>query len=586
MMDQFLKQAVDAHMPRENPYIMNGIGYYAMLNSMEYIHMAFSETAKSFPSCLKYLGIEKASVRECLDDVRKTSKYRQRYELAKSTFYLLKVEFEFTGNLGVEKITKYIKMPYTLPNLPMVVSGGVRYNILPVISDKVISFEQNSIFVKLFRDKNNYKRLLHPYKENGVVTSSSFVYVNIYRASSYVNNKIVRPSKTRVNTTVLHYLFGKYGAEETFKKFLGINFVYLHNAEEVQCLIDAGYTCCQSARTKPILIGNRVSPPPTGCLLIPPGQMTQDVRSVVSAFFYMLDNIPDWSLFTPAVSRLYLGKINIPDEEIVNKIRDKIDEHFNSLDVYLDAMSMRKLRANDIHVADYYELMWLVNKNFNQWLRTGSKMVGINMYNKIYEVLQYVLYPITECIVRAAQELNKKNARSPLTAVSTTDVLNRVLRKGAIFDLSKQKIYAQIVSYSGDHKFPAISSMVALQQDADGDKVVKNKKRKPSSRDKLNFSMIEAGNIFWIRKSNYNPIYALNPYANLNPLTLSIEPNPKYIELGLKIDNVLANAVEPSGQDVELVDELDIDPSLMASDGVDDYGEGEEPDDAGSPDGE
>lgn len=556
---------ISTHMPPENEQVMHGLAGYMLKDAEEYIDASIREAAKTFPASLKYEGLSRPSADEVIAETGGNINERGRLEIARSTLYLIKISFSFETNGEKTKIDRLVYIPYTLPNTPILLSGGNPYDILPIISDKVVSFEKNSVFIKLLRDKNSFNRTIHQIYANDRKIIASVIYVTIYRTPR--GSK--KPSKSKkerakVKTTVALYLLGKYGLNGTFEKYLGFKPIVTSLPINPTQYPVKDYVIYRSTGERPIGFDGITYIPTKIAIIIPRSefnndQITKTIENIVGSIFYIIDHLPTWTIFNEEISQLYLGKIILPDENAVAKVKERVREHYNSLDNYLDIHSKKKLYSLGMKVEDYYDLMFLVNKMFNEWTIVNSKTIGLHMESKIYEVLQYILYPITENVIRTTQELKKDEARGILTETKAAGTIRRYLRKGAMFELNKQKIYAQIVSYPGDHKYPAISSIVGLQQDADGDRVSTTKKKALGDKDKLNFSMIEAGSLFAIKKSNHNPIYTINPFIRLDPITMTMIANPKFKELGEDIDNVLQGSINNSGADITEMIELDND---------------------------
>lgn len=560
-----MHKLISNHMPVENEQVMNGLSGYMLKNAEEYINASIKEAAKTFPSCLKYEGLSRPSADEIILETGGNINDRGKLEIAKSTLYLIKITFSYVNDGEKTKIDRLVYVPYTLPNSSILLSGGNPYNILPIISDKVVSFEKNSIFIKLLRDKNSFNRTIHQVFSNERKIITSVIYVTIYR-SPRGSKKPSKSKKERakVKTTVALYLLGKYGLAGAFEKYLGFKPIITTVPVNNKQFPEKDFVVYRSTGEQPTGFDGSFYVPSKMVIVIPKTefkneQTTKTIENLVGSIFYTIDHLPTWTNFNDEISQLYLGKIILPEEQSVAKIKERVKEHYNSLDNYLDIHSKKKLHSLGIDVETYYDLMFLVNKMFNEWTIINSKTIGLQMETKIYEVLQYILYPITENVIRTTQELKKDEARGILTETKAAGTIRRYLRKGAMFELNKQKIYAQIVSYPGDHKYPAISSIVGLQQDADGDRVSTTKKKALGDKDKLNFSMVEAGSLFAIKKSNHNPIYTINPYIQLDPITMTLIPRAKFNDLREDIDNVLKGSLNNFGGDITEVLEIDND---------------------------
>jgi hypothetical protein len=79
----------------------------------------------------------------------------------------------------------------------------------------------------------------------------------------------------------------------------------------------------------------------------------------------------------------------------------KIQEHFGSLNEYVDPIIARKLAEIGCEVSDFYELMAYILKEFNQWTLASSDVTQ-SVYGKNLEVLYYALFDIKTSIFKTA----------------------------------------------------------------------------------------------------------------------------------------------------------------------------------------
>jgi hypothetical protein len=177
------------------------------------------------------------------------------------------------------------------------------------------------------------------------------------------------------------------------------------------------------------------------------------------------------------------------------------------------------------------------------------------MYGKNLEVLYYVLYDITASIFKVNFRLGKlATKKTQLTSKDVIETFNRNIKPGAIFGLASGKIITESVGYSGDHKYFKITSHITEQESLPG-ATRGNGKRSSIGVDKhLDISMIEAGSVLFLSKSNPSPTNRINPFVTLDLSTGTILPNRTNLEL---LDRTQAALKGITESDVELFEDED-----------------------------
>jgi hypothetical protein len=523
-MDKFTAAFVDSVTPEPNEIIMNGVCGYYLSKAEDYINDIF-KSIKNYPAGLTYEGYEVCTPQEEVAEISKPKNNKRTYDIAKSSIYLVKYKFNFNGK---HLLYKHIYLPYLEDNC-LLYLGGTMFQLIPVLSDKVITITHDSIFIRLLRDRLMVKRSYHAILVNGARYMNYVPHCNIYRNT---DDKI--PKTTKAATSLAHYVFIKYGFTETFRRFLG--FVPIVGEDDINehTYSSDKFVICTTSGLKPITCIDGYYTPSNIRLAIPKEHWNDKTKSLVLSFFYIVDHFPSRfnarSLDDTRRWAVLLGHIIFSGHYGENVLYDRMLEHFVSLSDYIDPIVAEKLKNAGFIVNDLYELFVIVVLNIRE-LMSNNKSLN-NVYNKNLEVLYYSLYDITSNIFKAVFSLNRAAVKKVITERDIVETFNKTIKTGAIFQLSNGKIVTEVISYSGEHKYIKITSNVNEQETMTGASRSKSKGKRAvvNSSKYISASMVEVGNVLYLSKTNPSPMSRLNPYVNINPVNGDIIRNPKYIE--------------------------------------------------------
>lgn len=100
-------------------------------------------------------------------------------------------------------------------------------------------------------------------------------------------------------------------------------------------------------------------------------EVNSTVEGLVVAFFYALDHFPDFFAKADWVDdkikwRFMLGLVIFGKSRNAGNLIEMIDDHFKSLDQYLDTLVKFKLESIGI-VNDIYQFFAYAIQNYNEW---------------------------------------------------------------------------------------------------------------------------------------------------------------------------------------------------------------------------
>jgi|JFJP01.1.fsa_nt_gi hypothetical protein len=531
-MDKFTSNYINEVTPEPNPLVMNGISGHFLNKTEQYVHNIF-KCIKNYPVGLTYEGFEVCTPYEEIQEVTKPKNNKRTYDTAKSNIYLVKYIFNYNGKF---LLNKYIYLPY-LEDDCILHLGGAMFQLIPVLSDKVITTTHDSVFIRLLRDRLMIKRAYHSILANGNRFMTHIAHCNIYR-----NTDVKVPKTTKALTLLAHYVFIRYGFTETFNRFLGfVPDVGQDNINDHTYPSDK-YVICESTGLKPTtcMDNNYISSPIK--LAIPIAKWKNETKSLVTSFFYIVDHFPDrfkvGYLDDTRMWTIYLGNIIFSGHYGENVLYTRMLDHFTSLDDYIDPIIATKLAELGYDVNELYELFAIIVLKFKEFMNNNNKKLN-NVYNKNIEVLYYSLYDITSNIFKAVFRLNRLAMKKSIGNKDIIEAFNKIIKPGAIFRLSNGKIVTEIVNYTGEHKYIKLTSKVNEQETMSGASRGRGKRSVVGPSKYVSASMVEVGSILYLSKSNPSPMARLNPYVNINPVNGDIIRNPKYIELLDRLDELL-----------------------------------------------
>lgn len=506
--------------PKFNPIIANGVSVAQMENALRHIDNAMVLTASSFPPGLKYEGFKKCTEMEEFLLISNRKNQQHTLELAPSNVYAVNFYFSYNGEMLPPKP---IFIPY-LERAGRISIRGKTFTVLPVLADETLSVSKNDIYVPFLAAKVTFKRMQYWFTIDGIHSNQYLVYSKIH---NHDPNKQVRRSTRanltiRCNSSIPHYLFGKYGIREVFKRYCGIEDIhFLTGTVDESKFPSDKYAICQSSQLRPRSARIKHYTPSELKVVLPRRYLSNNgVLGMLCGLFYAADHYPE--RITPETLdgtedeirlwRVLLGHIVFRNKDSEGLFFTKINEHYESLDLYVDDMTREGLEAQGYIVSDLYDLMALLIFDFTEIL---MKTDPASMYGKVLAVNRYVLADIIRAINVFRYKVTSIKNRE-LTVADINKVLSKHLKPEIIFNgLNKHN---EIISTqcAGDNIMFNYTSKVILQDKATG---VTKRKGGISFKDPsklLHSSIATAGSILALPKSEPTGRTVLSPYASVD----------------------------------------------------------------------
>lgn len=516
---------LDAATPKINPVLGEGIAVEHMKHVEEYVDSIFWLNAPSFPPGMKYLGCRKTTPIEEYAESTKKKVSKCVFDVARSDVYLMEYKFSFND---VPLRSKYLFLPF-VSKAGTIYLGGSRFVISPILADRVISVGISSVFVRLLKAKITVNQLPHHYIANGQRESQQITWSEIYNKRPMANS--VKPT-VNAKCTLTHYLFCKFGVLQTFQKFA--NCTPIVGTDEINPVNypQEDWVICQSTTMKPKGFGKLFYEPSNVKLAVKRSEYTTMVKALVASFFYIVDHFPtrlraEW-LESKKRWMVLLGHLIWSGNVGEGKLEADIMDHITSLDDYLDLITSRKLEKLGFGCEDIYGLFAMITKEFDHWTSASDDRVS-TMYDKELSVLPFICYEITSGINNLCFKL-KAASKKELTERKIMTIMNKHLKQGAIFKITKNPENVTTTSTSGDNMALKITNLLVPQSASTRNKSTKNRQVISDPSKRLHSSIAEVGQFAALPKAEPTGRSRLNLTLKIDADGLVLR-NPEFVEM-------------------------------------------------------
>lgn len=508
--------------PKFNPLVVNGVAVAQMEDALKYIDNAFKMSAENFPPELEYIGYRLCTVMEEFKMISARKNQTYTLELAPSDVYAVNYYFSYKGE---ELPPKTLFVPFVNRSGRIHIRGK-NFTVVPVLADETLSVSKEDIYVPFLSAKVTFKRKQHLFMVDGIQRTEYLVYSKIHNQdlSKQVRRNVRANQTVNCVSCIPHYLFCKYGIKGTFRHFYHLDDIHFFEDEEINKLRfpDEHYAICSSRQIRPSSVKLKYYTPTRIQVVIPRKHLTNPgIMGLICGFFYVADNYPDrlHASFLDDTEdeirlwRILLGKVIYRNNDSDGVFVEKIREHFDSLDQYLDDGTKEGLAAQGYNVNDFYDLMaLLVHEYTNILMHTDPA----SMYGKMLAVNRYVLADIIKAISYFKFKIiNVKNRE--LTAGDINKHLGTYLKPEVFFNGLRDHNEILSLQGAGDNIIFNYTSKMILQEKAtNGRRKKKNEISFKDSSKLLHTSIALAGSILALPKSEPTGRTVINPYLPLD----------------------------------------------------------------------
>lgn len=534
-MEAEFEKMVLANTPEPDMKLLEGLPYHALKDGPKMIDLVWRSVGESFPPGLKYIETRACTPQEQwlhLSGLNRTNAVKRQADMSRSDLIMYKFVLEHTD--PVDKRKQRIEWPMLLPTASKgshTYLGGSLFGLFGVLSDKMIAPDgENAVFVRLFRDKISVSRTQHRFYENGLAATASVITASIYRSSK--NTNITK--STKAASTLLHYLFARYGVVETFNRYMGFE-IKVETTPGVHYPPEQ-YTQFKSVKLKPSGYINKVYTPTNIQVYVPNEHVNNTVRVMMSSLFYLIDHFPqdiDAKMLTgngvdkwkQLIGRVIFGDITY------NVIADKIDSHFKSLEMYVDILVKEQLEQqfnnnfNGRRVDNFYDLLMVLIDNYDYWI-IHSNEITTSIYEKRMEVLYYALYSIILAINNTYFNILRAAKLRPLRTRDIIQIMNKSLRTGTIFALTRAPAGCAPISNSTDNYALKVTQVISVQGSSGNSGGGKGTLAINDPSLVAQPSMLFSGTVAAGSKSAMSPYLKPNPFMKIDHATGAILMHP------------------------------------------------------------
>lgn len=551
--DTYLLNKIEEVTPRINPLIANGIATRYMKDADQYVDDILTDASRNFPSGLRFIRSERCTP---FEEFRKVTEkgVKTTVDIARCELYLRRYYFEYDGK---PLDPKYLYLPSVGPAGSLVLNGG-RFFVSPVLSDVVISYGQNDVFVRLLRAKVRFHRIA----QSIIVTNADGVDherpVQVVWSMIHNKNEAMRKLKSPVkaHTTLPHYLFCKYGFYEAMNRFGKCNPVVGTTDITPVNYPPQDWVIVTSTRKPPRGRAKGYYEPTNIRIAIRREEYSDVAESMVAGFFYVTDYFPDrmnveW-VDSPRLWKILMGLILFSDMYSEGRLHDDIDKHIDSLDSYMDNIVRIKLSDIGYNCDDIYQLMAVIIENFNKWIFTVKDDIN-TMYGKELSILYDVLYDITNSIFHMLFNL-RAVTKKPLTKDAVERTMGKHFRMKTIFGILKQHKGVNALGYSGDNKFFKLTSELVPQSSSGGRGASKERLSVDDQYLYIHASVAEVGGYLFLPKPDPSGHARISPFVQVGPKG-QIMPNPEFAPLIAEVQGKLSRRASNTEMATHYLDE-------------------------------
>lgn len=522
---------VDNSTPKMNPFIVEGVAYHEMKKVLPFIDSRWNLIAPGFPEGLEYRGYKVADPYvDHAERVRKKDP-RSAYEISQTDFFLVHYHFRYKGE-DMPPLPLYL--PFCKIGGLLNISGSM-FQISPILADRVISIGDNSIFVDNGRSKVPFKRKSWSIIVDGFLQEGNAVSGMLYHRQDKRFKK-----STAANANNVHYLFAQYGVDGAFKRYADCEVKIIHRNQMHE--MDA--TQWVMVRSK----NNKISRVNESCelvLCVPrlAWEKSTAARTLATGLFYAADHWPDRLTETRIMDRhhwiVLMGHAWLTSEASEIYLKEEMRAHLNTISEYLDEPVRLTLKEIDIHVENYFDLLFVIADRYVAWANESSDRM-MTMYGKELRLLQSVLYPVTSSMMtmyyKLKSTIRQNEAKgTELSMKQLADHFATYIRPRKMYEIRENNVEVSGVQYSGDNLFFQITcSLVPQTAVSVGGSKKKKKSGSVSTNDPTKFthaSVAEIGSHLSFGKTEPSGRSRISPYLHVDQDTGVVYRNPKFVEL-------------------------------------------------------
>lgn len=515
-MDIALTQRIRGKTPKFNDVICNGLAMTQIPLAAKYVSDLFQCAQDIFPPGLVYEGYKICTPQEAYGELTRKGNITTQLDRAKNDLFMVRYRFSFDGK-PIED--RFLYLPYVTDG-GIITLRGARYSISPLLTDSSISVGVDHIYIPMGQAKLTFKRESQNFMRNGKPEMADVVWSQIYRRKQKSMRVSGYPA-VRANTCLMHYLLCKYGLHGTFSLMRGIH-VEVGDERNIttERFPESEWSIFASTGLKPRAIKDRHYTPTRLRIAVRNKDYDFVVASMIAGVFYIVEHFPQRMLpeyvDETRLWRILLGHQLFPPGSSEGKLVDDVNNHFDTVDDYLDVLAKDDLARDGVVCADIYGLFMRIIETFNQRItQSGDNLAS--MYDKRLVVLRFALYDIRKNIYLMSYQLKSK-ARKRLTPDDIKKIMRKFLKPNLVISMNTGHGEVSSISSPGDNKIHKITSLLVPQTSSSGSDSGAGKSR-ASMIDPTKFlhaSYAEVGSYSNLPKSDPSGRSRINPFVEID----------------------------------------------------------------------
>lgn len=515
--------------PSFNKYVIEGMAYGELRDhSVAYIDGILSSIIVGVDD-VNYMGISELSVDdEVQSNLNPNLKTKKDYDVSITFRRKYKIHIEYKGE---EIQGVYLYIPFCIEK-GIIISSGARYQILPVITDSVITVNEKYIFLRPRKDKLFIHTDTHAYVKNDII-----VYGNVDHSDRLYKNKKEVGKVGNVLTPIATYIFVKYGFKSLFNN---LNLRFSTDYAEMFKLANTHDIYASTGK----LPSGRISKGYESSKLIvavEKGKLDQLELNMLTTLFYVTDVFPH---SVDDIVEIMENDDKINEEEywkhIISRFifRDTVDthvgieaisQHIKGLEYYLDTVIIAKLKEVGYNVNDFFDLLKLISRDGVN-MKLKHQKTDDNTPDRYLDILYYIMFPLIINTSKFTSQLGGLIRKKALTFETVSKAVKDTIGPRCLFNSFKTDAMSLAImplSSTLDWAAGDITNSLELQERGDG--VIRNTSNTkfPKNKRHLIGGDIYLGNILHIPKDWPTPMAKLNPFAKLDMKTRRINPTEK-----------------------------------------------------------
>lgn len=527
-MNDILANIIDTTSPRFSKDVTDGTAKQILTYGPSYLDEIFRSSIKSLaPNIpLTYEGFERMSPEEEFKELILSKNSKTVYDIAISDLYVIKYIFTYNG----ERIEQPIYMPYADKGNLIRISNTY-YNLIPVLSDTVISPSHKEVFVRLLKNKLIFKSIAVNIIIDGVKKPvGRIIHVNIIDTKKIVTSSNLEKG---VVTPIALYILGKYGLREAMRRYAKTE-DYIVTTDDVS-KYRVTHTVYEIPRVKSkdaIYANNDIK-----FCISKKVKLTPFLENFICGFLYVFQVLPDAiddfiithrdSILEDEILhwRILLGKIIYKNMFSMDRIIQDMTDHFDMLEGYLDNLIKNKLLENNTKVDNFFDLLYVIMEHYQTWLMI-NKEYNSDINNRYIDMLYYIFYDVIYGFNTAILAINKrasknKNKNEILGIKEIRKILTSNIKARLIYGLVKSstmKLCVQLTETTSDIRYPKITAI--LEDQSRGNGVKRGSKTQfPQSTKTLKGYDIYMGSMLFLSKPAPTPRFRSNLYLKYSVST-------------------------------------------------------------------